>query len=274
MLTSLYIEKPEYRSGFAEFCGRLLPDRISVEVRQADFVKIKCISYRLRSGRVNYKKLDKIIGAQRNRLLCDKALGLPKELGYRRYENNEFLCRMCTNVALCILSRESLKNVTVGLVDTDASFTTLPEHLLRYTDSVVVVSDKTDVYSEVAETILYETGAPLRLSKTTRSLYDCDIVIAPKGVDNSFSLKQNAVVLTTKKPESEYQITVVYDYNIELPQYIRDICPEGIDDTYFASALYTLGHMYKLGSLIPTLCVSNNGVQTVSSLRNMLNKQS
>lgn len=267
MLTSLDIKTPEYNSKLKLWLSKLMFDSMKVEVRCADEIKLRHIEYTSRSGKVNWKKIDKEVKAQRNRLLCNKSTKLPKNSGYKRFSCKEFEYRLCTNLAISLLCR--LKNCTlnVGVLDVDASFCSLMKYLLKYTDSVVVVSGETEIYKEVGEQLLNELGAPIRVSKSLRSLDNCDLIIAPKGLPNDAVIKEDAVVLTTKKPQKHYSATVVYDYRIELDEPLSNLCPECLSQVYFASALYTMCHMYKLGSVVPTLCITENKVHTPSSLK-------
>ncbi|MBQ8860562.1 MAG: hypothetical protein IJ015_04405 [Ruminococcus sp.] len=267
MLTSLYIKTPENCSKVKKFFSKFLFDTMYVEVKRMEDIRLKTIEYISRSGSINFKKLDKEIGSQKNRLLCNRDVALPKDRGYKRFEGSEYKERLCTNLGLSLLSALSTLNLSVGLIDENARFLTLPEYLLRYTDAVVVVSNQYEAYKEQNENLLHEIGAPIRLSKSLSSLYDCDLIIAPDGINESANTKSDALILTTRKPKAKLTGTVIYDYHIELDEKYQSIMPKGLTQTYFASALYTLTREYILGSKLPSLCVSENKVHTVSSLK-------
>ncbi len=272
MLTSLYINSKEYKSRLKKLCGKLKGDKIKVEIRQAMDIELKCVEYINRSGKVNFKKLDKVIGAQRNHLLCPPDTQLPKTLGFRRFESYEFTRRLCTNIAITLLSSLKGADISVGLLDCDASFAVLPQYLLKYTDTVVVVTNEYDIYSEVAENILSDTGAPLRLSKTVRSLELCDMIIAPKGLTPDINPKPDALVLTDSKPKKPMDCSVIYGYDITLPKELEAMCPDSLDKTYFAGALYTMGRVHQLGAVVPQFLKSEDKIHTISSLINLLYK--
>lgn len=270
MLTSLYIKEPQYNSKFKKFLRMLMIDSMSVEIKRLDDIKVKCVEYTNRSGSINWRKIDKEIGAQRNRLLCSKDIELPKKCGYRRFCSNEYKERLCTNLAISLLSSLNKLNLSVGLIDIDARYTTLPKYLLKYTDSVVVVSEQTGIYKEINEDLLCEIGAPLRLSKSLNSLYDCDLIIAPKPIGESISISKQSLILTTKKTKVNTDATIIYDYRIEIDEKYSKIMPNGIEKTYFASALYSLLKIYTLGSAVPSLCISKNKIHTLPSLKALL----
>lgn len=272
MLTSLYINSKEYKGKFKKLCGKLRGDRIKVEIRQAGDIELKCVEYINRSGKVNFKKLDKVIGPQRNRVLCPPDTKLPRTLGYRRFESYDFTRRLCTNTAITLLSSFKGADISVGLLDTDASFAILPQYLLKYTDSVVVVTNEHHIYSTVAENILSDTGAPLRLSKTVRSLELCDLIVAPKGVTPDLNPKADALVLTDSKPQKNMDCTVIYGYDITLPKNFETLCLDPLDKTYLAGALYTMGRVHQLGAVVPEFYRSDDKIHTISSLMKLLYK--
>ena len=272
MLTSLYINNKKYKGKLKKLCGRLKGDKIKVEIRQAMDIELKCVEYINRSGKVNYKKLDKVIGAQRNRVLCPSDTELPKKLGYKRFESGDFTRRLCTNTAITLLSSLKGASISVGLLDCDASYLALPQYLLKYTDTVVVVTNEYDIYSEVAQDILCELGAPLRLSKTVRSLELCDLIIAPKGLTPDINPKPDAVVLTDKKPQKHMDCSVIYGYDITLSKELEAECPDYLDETYFAGALYTMGRKHELGAVVPQFLKCEDKIHTISSLINLLYK--
>ncbi len=267
MLTSLDIKTPQYKSKIMKALSKLMFDTMRIVESSASGVTVKHIEYINRSGRVNFKKIDKEVKAQRNRLLCSQKLQLPEKSGYRRFCSKEYEYRLCTNLAIALLCSVDKKNLNVALVDFDASFTMLPKYLLKYTDSVVVVTNETDVYKEVCDNILDDIGAPIRLSKSMQSIYGCDLVVAPKGVSGFTQFTENSVVLTTEKSVCDTQATIVYSYQIELDEKFSGLCPECLSQTYFASALYSMCHKYELGEVVPHLCVSDNKVHTPLSLR-------
>lgn len=273
MLTSLFIEKPKLKSGFARLLGKLRRDKIDTNIKQAGGISIRCVKYTAYSDKINYLRLDKIIGAQRNRILCNENVVLPKELGYKRFEDNGYKERLCTNLAVSLLKTYKENHLSVGIIDTEAHFSTLSEEVLRYTDDVIVATKRYDIYKGVSQQVIEENGAVMRISKSYSSLKNCDLIIAPQWVDDLFVEKDNTIILTTQKPNKKVGGVVIYDYIVKLPKMLADLCPEGISETYFGSALYSCLGVYELGSLIPRLCISDNVVHTPFSLKTLLLKR-
>lgn len=271
MLTALYINKVNHKSRMLGTMSSLLPDRIKVEIKEADDISIRCVEYISHKDKINFKKIDRIVGAQRNHLLCDKNIALPKELGYRRFEGTEYSKRLCTNTAIRLLQRvKDERQLCVCLVDIDACFADIVPYLLKYTDKLVVITNKVNLYSQVADDMLSEFGAVLRISKNLLSTQTADLVIAP-SYSRELKLKcENSVVLSVADTPLESNAIVIYAYDILLPKKLRGLLPKGITDTYLASALYSIDRRYMLGCVVPSLFIGKDSVYTIEALRKML----
>ena len=270
MLTALHIKKKEHRNAVAKLIYSLLPDRINVETKSVDKVNLRCVTYISHRERVNFSKIDALVKAQRNRLLCDEKIHLPEHLGYKRFCDNEYKKRLCTNLALELLRECRNSNVKVGLVDIDGDFSLYPKFLLKYCDSLAIVTHDIKHYSLVCEELLCETGVSVMLGRSFSVLKNCDMIIAVSKMDFSVKLKEDAILLCVEKPRVKPQCTTVFDYAVNLPDNLKNLCVENLSDTYLMSALYSLCGMYELGAYVPNLCVSENCVHTLSSLKNMM----
>lgn len=184
MLTALHVVTKEHKNILSKLFSILLRDKIVIEVRKEDRICVKCITYTKRHKNINVKKLDKVVKAQRNRILCTEKEVIEElsPYGYKAFESKQLQRQLCTNTALVLLNGAN-DSKKVGLVDPNASYTDYIKYLLKFTDDLTVVTQQSDVYIDVAHRLLEETGAPIRLSKSTRSLSDCDLIIAPQGSD-------------------------------------------------------------------------------------------
>ena len=93
MLTSLDIVTPTYNSMLKKLISKLMFDTMRVDIIKVGDIKLKQIVYTNRSGRINWKKIDKEVLAQRNRLLCNRKIELPLNSGYNRFDNSELKTR-------------------------------------------------------------------------------------------------------------------------------------------------------------------------------------
>lgn len=270
MLTSLSVYTQTHNTRLGKLLSKIRRDSIEIYYTHKGDVKIKCIDYVQRTNNINWKKLDKIIGAQRSCLLCSKDVALNQSLQYKRFDDSEYKERLCTNMGITLANQLSKDNISVGIIDKTGAFSTLPQCILKYTDNVIVVTENIDFYTRISENLIEETGAVVRLSQSQKSLCDCKLIIAPHKVTSNEGITQNSLLLTAHKPDIFLPCVCVYDYVIDFPKHLLQLCPNGMDKTYFASALYSLLNIYQLGALVPRLNISCDGAHTAMSLKTLL----
>ncbi|MBR2715580.1 MAG: hypothetical protein IKB73_05180 [Ruminococcus sp.] len=272
MLTTLSVTAFESKNPFTHFLYKFKRDKITVKMSECYGLPVKNIEYIRYLDSIRWRKLDKVIKAQRNHILCGESISLPKERGYRRFHTDEYKRRLCINTSIGLLSNSKRKDVKVGLIDNHAEYMMLPKYLLKHTDSLCVVTKETDIYKQVAENVLEESGAPFSYYKTQNALKGCKLIIAPFSDYDTCITAFDTVILATEKPKNDTIATVIYDYSIPKDKNIEKACPQTLDSTYFASALYTIGKVHSLGTLLPRYSISENKVHTISSLTEIIDK--
>lgn len=273
MITALSVNVPEKPTGIKKLINMLRCDRIDVEIKRARGVSLKHITYTSYSGKIHLEKADKIIGAQRNHLLCPEKLRFPPDSGYKRFYSTMFSARLCVNMALCVLMEcvcpEKLK---IGIYDQKA---VIPEFLLtvlEYCSDVAVVTQNCEPYYCVTSRAMDELGASAVVTKNISELVDCTFIIAPDVIEEKLPLRSDAVVLTVACPKVPTSGLVYYKYHFRMPNGFDEIKPDDMDEEYFCSALYTLGSQYELGSIVPMVCRNFSSSQTVKSLCAYVNR--
>ena len=267
MLTALHIE--EKKSGFLRVLRR---NRVKVEHYFCDSAAIKSVIYQHYRGKIGWGAIDRFVKAQRNRVLCSKALSLPAELGYKRYDSSELSRRMCENAALYLLRR--IDGATAALVDSDGSCGGLCEELTDICGDLTVYTEDAEYYRRMEDRLLTEKGAALNIRKTPGCLSRADLIIAPARLETALPCSSNAVILSGERPAAAQPAPVIYDYYIELPAKLREIKPGYLDDMYFASALYSAAGVQELGSELFFRCGDGTTIHTRQSLSDMLARAS
>ena len=263
MLTALRIE--EHQGGLLRF---LRHNRIRVEHRYCDAAALKCVTYEHYRGKIGWSAIDRFVKAQRNRVLCSSGLELPAESGYKRFVSHELDRRMCENAALYLLREADCRGCKVVLIDRGGDSVGLCEYLTEYCDPLYVITEAAEIYAAQSEYLLNEKGAALRICRMSDCLKDADLIIAPDRLTERLSCSADALILTAEKPDAQQVCTAIYDYEIELPQKYRELCPDFLDEMYFASALYAIAQARELGGEVFTRCGDGVVLHTRQSLLN------
>ena len=261
MMTALKIE--EHKKGFLRYLRR---NRIRVEHRYCDAATLKCVTYEHYRGKVNWTSIDRFVKAQRNRVLCAPEMEIATNSGYKRFISSELSRRMCENAALYLLRSVATLKMKVVLVDEDGDRAGLCEYLSQYCDPIYVLSKETDIYAAQAEFLLNEKGAALRLCGDKACLHDADLIIAPGRLEEALPCPSDALILTGEAPAVPQNAVTIYEYFFDLPSKFREICPDFLDEMYFASALYAMAGARELGSEVFTRCGDGTTIHTRGSL--------
>ena len=248
-------------------------NKITAETKTVQGIELKHINCIHRHGKLNFEKIAKLCGEDAHRLLCKEDLTLPEDSGLFRFECDELKVRLSLNMAIELLKlcRKSSKPVKVAVFDPDGRIADGVGVMLKYTDSVTVVTRMTGLYSAEASRLMEESGAVLTVSKRMKSLNSAHLVVAPLKLRCQLPIMKEAVVLASAYPAASQKAAVYFKYYFsslsdELLKYI----PEGLDSEYFASALYTLCSRHELGSIVPQVTKGVSASHTLVSMAKYL----
>lgn len=266
MLTFLTVEKAEAK--------RLLPlkNKILVENKSAEGVDVKHIKYIHRRGKISWDKIRKTSGTEAERLLAKEALDIPEGIGLRRFYCLELKARLCLNMAVEVLKglKKSAEKIKVAVYDPDGGIADGVGAMLKYTQSLTVVTRMTGLYNAEAQRLMEESGAVLSVSRRMKSLSDAKLILAPQRLDTVLPVEKQAVLLTTAPPAVSQRCGVYYKYYFNLSEELVKLMPQGFDAEYFASALYTLCGRHDFGSVVPQATKGEGTAHTLVSLSKYL----
>lgn len=260
-------------SGIGAFLNLFHHNRIRVEHLYCDSVALKSVTYERRRGQVNWTSVERFIHGERSRLLCREGIDLPSERGYMRFSSDELRVRLCENAAFYLLSELDLPFVKVALIDDSGEYAGLCTYLVDMTDCVTAVTRKTQLYLEEADRILTEKGAVLSISKSVSYLKHADLILAPARLERDLHCAEDALILSSAEPTVAQNAPVIFDYHFDLPEKYRELCPDFLDEMYFASAMYTLAGAHELGSSVFRRCTDGKTIHTRKSLLDLLKKR-
>ena len=205
--------------------------------------------------------------------MCNDDIDLPKEMGYRRFENTEFKGRLASNLALCVLGNfKEPQKLKVGIFDPKGENVDIVAPFLEYTSNVVVVSDNLKEFKCEINRVYEETGATVQLTSNRVNLLDCQLIIAPCVIEETLPIKGDTLILTIAMPTQCVSGLVYYDYYVQIPSRLEQIKPSELSNEYFLGALYSKAGQFRLGSMIPLSCKNNSSTHTFKSISNYLEK--
>lgn len=265
MLTVLTIKDySDKRSRFSVFRR----DKTNLEVVEYNGIQLVHIIYYKYGKKVNWSKISELAGNERNNILCNANIIIPKDCEIKRYSTNSLKERIAENTAIEVIKRcsEDFNSLKIGLYDPDGENTELVSTLIKYTDNITVVTNATEDYYQVYKQIITNTGAVLVLKRNSSALKNSNIIIAPKKIKEQLPLSDNTVVFTATKPAVCHNGRVFYSYVVALNESYKEIKPHSLSDEYFAQALYDKGRQHRLGTVLPILCISDGMNSTIDEI--------
>ena len=139
---------------------------------------------------------------------------------FKKRSSDKYKKEVIKNTAKFLLSNCKLppKELSCGLIDTNAEFTDYVEIMLKYCSELKVFS-KNKQYKAVTNRIFDEHGAIIQVTGNIQNIGDCRFIIAPNPIECSICFKPSSFVLTqTQKLPlcgnicSDYFLDVPHEY--------------------------------------------------------------
>ena len=272
MFTVLTVEDRRKAAGIGKVLSSLSGNSLYLSRGEQGISYLRLVR---RCEKINWRRIGRAANKIGGKVVYTGGASVGEDAGFVPFEPYDLRQRLCSNMAIELLSimEDVPRRLRVGIYDPAGDFTDLPGFLLRYTDNLCVVTKNCGIYSTLAQTIIDETGAVLRVSRSVSALSDCGLIISPVVIRERFTPLSSAVVLTSCKPKIYLPCSVYYRYSLRLPKEAARLCPEDVDSEVFGGALYSLCGIYSLGSIVPFVCMNGENSQTTLSLRKFLREQ-
>ena len=275
MFTVLTVEDRRKGGAVGKLFDVLALNSVKQSTERIASKEIRYIRLVQRSRKINWRKICRLAGNTKDRIVYTPKNSVPPDAGFVPFEPYELRQRLCSNMAIEVLSimQDVPDNLRIGIYDPAGDFADLPPYLLKYTDNLCVVTKNSRIYSTLSKALINETGAVLRINRSVSALANCGLIVSPVAIKERFTPLPSAVVLTSRKPEVYLPCFVYYKYSCRLPKELQRFCPDGVDSEVFGGALYSFCGAYGLGSVVPFVCMNSENSHTALSLRKYLQEQ-
>lgn len=224
------------------------PCEIRVTLKSQSGISLAYIQYHYYRGNINFKKIAPLIGGCSKNILCNENFPI-QNTNFKRFDSYDFDIKMMQNFILSVLENSDIPpdKLSIGYFDPKAEYYDFVRQILKYSSRLVVFTDMPKFYENLSENSFI-------VSNSTKTLYDCDILICPAVIERPVSIKNNSIVFTVKNPLFSVNGTVISLYHIDFPRFFSELKPENLSESYFLSALYSIYRIKQLGEIIPVKC--------------------
>lgn len=249
MITVLTIKQQKPCELAGKFLALFSPYEIKVRhIRDKQLgLNMLHVKYIQKSGAVavRFKKIKRAVHADFTETVCACHVALPRSLGFKRFESEEFSCRLCVNAAEKFVRRldHNSDELRISLYDPSGIFSYAAEQLVKYTSALKVATSARRFYEAENERLMCEYGAALLIRDRLSEILPCDVLIAPQTITEPIFSASTTHIFTGSRPKASVSGIVHDNFEATLPDCFKDIKPAELSDTYFLSALYSLEKM-------------------------------
>ena len=172
-----------------------------------------------------------------------------------------FIKSICDLVKYCGIPISELK---VAIIDLDANNSACPlaSILVPLTSILKIITKKSENFEKLQNNIMNDFGSAIILTDDYNSLSDCQIIVAPYGVDNvdTKHIPKTSIVISAKKINN-IGINAIDSITPKLPFSVNMHLPKGISPLDFSGALYEFCGIKELQN-VPTTLITSSGEQT------------
>lgn len=269
MLCTIRVEESERKKRV----GKAI--RCSVAKQQCE--DVKAVHYKIdgfRNKRM-WRKIANIIPRQAEAVLFAGNIYPDSESGITPFRAKEYYSTLAIRTGIESLKNSNINpnNIKIGLIDLKGEFFEIIQHLVGSTSDMRVVSENTLFYEQISDEMMYKYGAPITYGNSRELLRGCDIVFAPRVINEDLLLSQSTIIFTKCMPKYIQQGQFVHSSRVNLPYKWRSICPQGIDHTYFAAALREGCSLKKADNFKIKSCVFGNARTDILQISQMINSR-
>ena len=213
--------------------------KIKCNPKQVAEAKYFNITVKASNNKVNWKKIKKIAGDSAKYLIIPPDMTLPD--GIIRYDSTAYRRQILFNTFIKAISKCNPRNLSLGLLDTDARYCNLLFELIKSAATVTVFTLCKETYQKTCADVYRATGSAPFLTDDIYMLNRCTCVFSPT--------KYNIFNMTINEYLFGYSGFNLSGDKMVLPNPFCSEIPRGIDPLDYAAALSERCNVSELNSL-------------------------
>lgn len=236
MFVALETTGPGPNGIFGGILGILTKPKARLETRKVLGAVYGVIIAAEPSRAADWRRVAELAGRYADRVLLPDGIDASPVVSEPAFPRFERLVLLKTAVELIKQTRMPMYRRVAGLIDEDGRYADFLFPLLHHYTAVKVLTGRPGHYSEEADRMMEELGAPVILCEDYSALTDCALIIAPDGI--AFCEKLCCPVLSKKPPKTRQESEFITDLTVIPEPELAAACPVGIDQHKFLAALY------------------------------------
>lgn len=240
-----------------------------------DKVKLLNIKIKTRSGKINWKKVNKLFKNGIVDVLCSKDLEIPENLNFKKFQSTKYKKRLCINAALETLKLANINanDVKIMLIDKYGQYAKEVHKYIKYSNQVGVLTDNRELYEKEENNIMNQYGASLFITKNLNFITKYNFIVCPEILEYLIPLKKESIFFTSGESEFLNGENVFFDYEVKVPKVYYKFKPKEISCLDFLEAIFCEYKFKDLKSAVPIKCRSSYKNIKLQELAKGINQQ-
>lgn len=241
------LEIEEEKRGYKERLKNMfLLQKPQIEkVQIKDDLSFYLIKAKKRKGNIDWRKIEKVAGRCRKRMLVPEHISIPKDSSVERFVPQQFQRVLLYNTAVSLLQKTFLEpsRVIISVIDYYAEDFESIYLLLPYASIIKIITKRVSEYEDFAEKLFMEFGIRLIITDDEAAAKNSTLILATEKVVSEDLKRCRVLSLNTQKSFKHLLsigcVELPKDYVI--PQF------DGISSFDFVSAIYELCSQKSIG---------------------------
>ena len=262
MIYTLNVERFRPRGLSDRISSIFSPCRLSARIKKHHHISVLQLRYTAMRGKIRFGMIYPYLKGSSGVVLCDESTDLS---GSRltRFESDDFSAVMMTSFLRAALKDNPNKSgLRCAYYDPMGKRPEIAEQLLEFLPELTVVTEMPKYYEIFADSLMDEKGLSLTVSNDPQLLAERQLIVTSCAIDCELPISSVSLVFSPSKPLVPCRFTLLWDYHVEAPYKFMRLRPDGLDEMYFLSALYSLGNAKELENLIPNRAGTGQDVFT------------
>jgi hypothetical protein len=168
-------------------------------------------------------------------------------------ETDDYISHYCFRIARLIAKASKIpaSQLHMGLIDIDGlQDSSIVMKILSFASEIKIITNHESHYSYLNKWVSSSPGSPLFISNNADLIEDCQIIMAPFGVNNIYTSNLLKGILISSKPVPvSWKGFAIDSFTPDIPKDLDELRPDGISPLDFASALWKYCGLAPLGRL-------------------------
>ena len=272
MFAVLEINNKRKLNYFGNIKAKILKNSVQWQIDQYRTLRfIRIFAYENKKG-LRWEKIAEVAKNATDGVLLPIGIEIPKDIKIKKVSVETYQRSLFISSIQAIIKQSGLntQDIKVCIIDSNGRLGDFILDLVEVSGMVKVITDNLDNTENVAKYVLEEKGVNIIVTDEATAVKDCNIIVADGEIDETYEFNGDQMIFSLGSKSDKFHMYT--KCKIRICEKLKKICPEDIDETDFAVAVYLTTSQYERIDRMPVLSFSADKEYIIEDLAKMLYK--